>query len=219
MNPLIIGCRTLENELNRAIAECGCTYDIKWVESGLHNVPKKLMAALQSIIDTSSDYTHALFSMGYCGNSLSGLNSQNLTLIIPRFDDCISLLLGSNKAKKENLGTYYMTEGWLKGERNIWVEYEYAVGKYGKEQGEEIFRMMLGHYQFLAMLDTGCFDLTQAGQEARMISDTLHLEYMTIPATIEMIKRLLSCPWDDSQFLHIPPQSVISDTQLTLTDY
>ena len=219
MNPFIIGCRTLENELNRAIEECGCTYDVKWVESGLHNVPKKLTAALQNIIDTSSDYTHALFSMAYCGNSLSGLDTKELTLIIPRFDDCISLLLGSNKAKAENLGTYYVTEGWLKGERNIWKEYEYAVGKYGKTQGEEIFQMMLGHYKTLAMLDTGCFELTCAEREARMISDALHLEYKMIPATIDFIKKLLSYPWDHRLFLQVPPHNVISDTQLTLTDY
>ena len=114
METVIIGCKTLENELNCAIEQCSCAYDIKWVESGLHNLPKKLRAALQTAIDEAQGYSCALLAFGYCGNSVSGLRSGETTLIIPRADDCISLLLGSNSARAafpEGKSTYFMTEG------------------------------------------------------------------------------------------------------------
>ena len=219
MDNLVIGCRTLENELCRAMDECGCTYDVKWVESGLHNSPKKLTAALQDIIDSSQSYPFALMALGYCGNSLSGLKTGDLTLIIPRVDDCISLLLGSHQnraAMIKNGGVYFMTEGWLRGERNIWNEYEYTVKKYGEELGKEIFDELLAHYNTLALLDTGCFELPIVAEEMKVIADTLGLEYKVMPATIEYLKKLLTGPWDDESFLTIPPQSVIKESDLTL---
>jgi len=212
----------MENELNRAIAECGCPYVVIWVESGLHNVPKNLTAALQAILDSTPEYSCALMAFGYCGNAVSGLRTNDKTLIIPRVDDCISLLLGSGgnrEAMTKGNGTYFMTEGWLKGERNIWVEYQHAVQKYGRETGESIIEMMLEEYKTLALLDTGCFDLPGADEKMRAIADTLKLEYKVIPATIEYLKRLLSGPWDDESFLVIPPQSIIKDSDLVLSKH
>lgn len=219
MKTVVIGCKTLENELNRAILECGCTYDVRWVESGLHNVPKNLTSALQSALDSSPGYSCAILAFGYCGNAVSGLHTGDSVLIIPRVDDCISLLLGSldnKKALSGGCGTYYMTEGWLKGERNIWKEYQYAVRKYGEELGRSIIDMMLEHQKTLALLDTGCFDFQAADAGMRVIAETLNLEYKVVPATIEYLKRLLIGPWDESSFLIIPPHSIIKDSDLAL---
>jgi len=215
MDTFIIGCKTLENELSRAIADTNCTYEVKWVESGLHNVPKKLTTVLQSTLDMAPEYSRALMAFGFCGNALSGLRVGGKTLIIPRVDDCISLLLGSyNNRAAIAKGTYFMTEGWLKGERNIWVEYQHAIDKYGEELGESIFEMMLEHYESLALLDTGCFDFSVVDPQMRAIADTLKLEYKVIPATIEYLKKLLTGPWDDEAFLIIPPHSTIKDSDL-----
>jgi len=231
MKTLIVGCRTLENELSRAIAECGCPHEVRWVESGLHNVPKNLASALQMIIDSAQDYSCALMAFGFCGNAISGLRSGGVRLIFPRVDDCISLLLGSfdnkqalSEAPVEDAkmppegrhGTYFMTEGWLKGERNIWKEYQHAIQKYGEELGGSIIEMMLEHYKTLALLDTGCFDLPGANAEMTTIAETLKLEYKVFPATIEYLKRLLTGPWDESSFLVIPPYSVIQESDLVL---
>jgi len=152
--------------------------------------------------------------MGFCGNALAGLDSKDMTLIIPRFDDCISLLLGSCKTKATSLGTYFMTDGWLKGERNIWREYEYTMQKYGEETGKMIFDMMLGHYNTLALLDSGCFDLAETEAEMKYIAEVLKLEYVVLPGTLEFLHRLLTGPWDNEVFLTIPPGSIISDTVL-----
>ena len=220
MSTVIIGCKTLENELLRAMSECGCTYDVKWVKSGLHNTPNKLTEALQDVLDSlAGNSSRVIMAIGYCGNALVGLRTGDITLIIPRVDDCISLLLGSYKNKCEHVkdnNAYFITEGWLRGERNIWCEYKYTINKYGEETGSKIFEAMFGNYKTLTILDTGCFDIPSIMGEVKAIADTLKLDHKVVPATIAYIKNLLTGPWNHTSFLVIPPQSVISQADLQL---
>lgn len=219
MDTLIIGCKTLENELLQAVADCSCKYEIRWVESGLHNFPKKLNTVLQELLDNSQGFSRILMAMGYCGNSIAGLRTGDFTLILPRVDDCISLLLGSFKnraALTKGDGTYFLTDGWLKGERNLWWEYRYTLDKYGEDVGKEIFQTMLRSYRSLALLDTGCYPLESAEEISRKIADTLGLRYKLLPATLEYLKQLLDGPWPENSFLTIPPFHTIDSRELTL---
>lgn len=218
METVIVGCKTLENELLRAVEETGCGYEILWIESGLHNYPKKLNQVLQETLD-GCGANRVLAAMGFCGNSIENISTGDYTLIFPRVDDCISLLLGSCKRRMEISrahGTYFLTEGWLKGERNIWKEYEYTMEKYGEETGKEIFSMMLGNYRSLALLDTGCYSMEKAGAEAENIAKTLELEYKILPATLDYMKKLLAGPWTEKEFLIIPPHSMVQGRDLVL---
>ena len=216
METVIVGCKTLENELLRAVEETGCSYEILWIESGLHNYPKKLNQVLQETLD-GCGARQVLAAMVFCGNSIENISTGDYTLIFPRVDDCISLLLGSCKRRMEisrEHGTYFLTEGWLKGERNIWKEYEYTMDKYGEETGKEIFSMMLGNYRSLALLDTGCYSMEKAGAEAENIAKTLELEYKVLPATLDYMKKLLAGPWTEEEFLVIPPHSMVQGRDL-----
>ena len=107
METVIVGCKTLENELLRAVEETGCSYEILWIESGLHNYPKKLNQVLQETLD-GCGARQVLAAMGFCGNSIENISTGDYTLIFPRVDDCISLLLGSCKRRMEISRAFYM---------------------------------------------------------------------------------------------------------------
>lgn len=218
MNTIIVACKTLENELNAAMAASDCSYEIKWIESGLHNVPKKLHNKLQDTLDQCTGYDTVLLVMGFCGNSVAEIRTHGFTLVMPRVDDCISLLLDSDKHRmKQSAGgsTYFLTEGWLEGERNIWKEYEYTTDKYGAKLGQEIFDSMFHNYRNLALIDTGCFDMANAIKEAQKIARKLDLNYIQLPGTIEYLKELLSFTWDPKRFITIPPHSQLGLSQCT----
>jgi hypothetical protein len=193
---------------------------VRWISSGLHNTPKKLTAVLEEELSACNGYSKVLLAMGFCGNVLTGLRVGDFTLIIPRVDDCISLLLGSCRNRlaltKDN-GSYFLTAGWLRGERNIWLEYEYAMGKYGEKLGKEIFKAMFGHYKSLMLLNTGCYRLEKAEPQTRMIAEALNLEYKLIPADISYIHDLLCGPWGNDKFLALPPGHTILSTDLVLS--
>lgn len=220
MKTVIVSCKTLEDELNAALAKTGVEYPVEWVESGLHNTPAKLTKRLQQILDgITAD--RVLLAMGYCGNSVNGLKTGAFELILPRVDDCISLLLGSVEHRMEiarDYAAYFFTEGWLRGERNIMVEYEYSVKKYGQETADMIMGMMYSHYRTMAVLDCGIAPVEPVCEKVRPIAELFHMQEEVIPASTAYIEDLLRGPWDDEKrFLRIPPHTEITQGMLTLS--
>lgn len=218
MSTIVIACKTLKNELEAAMSACGSSSEVLWIESGLHDVPKKLHVAVQECLDQCTACSTVLLAMGYCGNAVAGIHTHNFQLVMPRVDDCISLLLGSvtsRRGKSSGGSTYFMTEGWLEGERNIWKEYEYAMNKYGPELGREIFDTMFRNYKNLALIDTGCFDASAAEAQTQQIAEKLNLTYIKLSGTIHYLKELLSGPWDPERFLILPPYSTLEASSCT----
>lgn len=209
MNTVIVACRTLEQELLCAMERIGCTLPVRWIESGLHNVPKKLNARLQELLDDCGGFDTVVLAMGFCGNSVVGLKTGSFRLVIPRADDCISLLLGQEQRRSFS-ATYFLTEGWLKGERNIWAEYQNCVSRYGQEQGRQIFDAMFAHYRFLALVDSGAYDSSAAREQSMDISRQLGLAFRSIPGSLEHIEHLVLGNWDSSTHLILPPNSTVT---------
>lgn len=216
MNPIIIACETIKNELLTVMAEVGCEYPVLWLESGLHNWPDKLRGRIQELMDGCSGYDTVLLAMSFCGNSVVGLRTHDFQLVIPRCDDCITLLLGSQERRQEASATYFLTEGWLKGERNIWVEYQSCMERYGKKRGKRIFDALFAHYHYLALVDTGAYDAAGAEAEARKIAAGLNLEYRRMDGTLEHLRQLLRENWQPERFLRIPPNSTVRYGDCTL---
>lgn len=215
MKPLIIGCRTLENELRASMKKCGVDYPVIWIEARLHNVKEKLNHSLQQIIDSAENCSEILFATGFCGNSVLNLKSRGVPLILPRVDDCTSLLFGSCSEKLKWIDSYFLTEGWLKGEQNIWAEYNYAVEKYGAKRASRIFDMIFAHYNRVVLLDTGCYDLSGSFPKAQKIAEAFSLDCQVIPVLPEYLELLLTGPWDDRRFLTVPPHTSITSSNLT----
>lgn len=216
MATVIISCRTIEPELRKAMEEVHCSFEVRWLESGLHNVPRNLNQRIQELLEDCEGCDRVLLAMSFCGNSVVGLKTGNFSLVIPRCDDCISLLVGSVQKRMEYFGTYFLTEGWLWGERNIWAEYEMCVKKYGARRAEWVFSTMLANYRNLALLDTGCFEQEALEEQVRAIADKLHLQYISIPGTLDYLKELLTGPWPEERFVVVQPNCTVLESDCIL---
>ncbi len=212
----IISCKTIEPELRHAMEQVGCGYDVRWLESGLHNVPQKLNMRLQQELDQCEDCDTVLLAMSFCGNSVVGVRTGDFQLVIPRSDDCITLLLGSLKERVKYKGTYFLTEGWLAGERNLWREYQDCLKRYGEKRGKRIFAVMLEHYRNLALVDTGCEARENLEEEVKFIAGKLNLDYIQIPGTLDFLKQLLTGPWEPERFVVIPPHTQVQEKDCRL---
>lgn len=217
MKTVIIACETIRQELLAAVERTGCSFEILWLESGLHNWPKKLQGRIRELLDRCGEYDTVLLAMSFCGNSVVGLQTRAFQLVIPRCDDCITLLLGSLSRRLEVKGSYFLTEGWLRGERNIWKEYCHCISRYGQERGREIFEDLLSHYEKLTLVDTGCSDREALEGEVRQIADTLELEYSCMAGTLDHLSQLLTGPWTPERFVLVPPETTVTMEMCSLT--
>lgn len=213
MKTALFACETIRDEIQHALRETGAAPEMVWIESGLHNSPELLRSVLQQKLDALEGVGRVLMAFGQCGHATEQLVSGDFEMVFPRVDDCITLLLGSMERRTqaaETHGAYFLTKGWLAGERNIWAEYQYAVKKYGAKRAPEIVRIMLGNYKRILVLDTGSYDIESILPQTRLIADTFQLLHEIVPTGIGYLKELLTGPWDDGErFLVVPPRRTV----------
>ena len=218
MTECVIACSTLKGELGLAFARLGREWPVRWVPSGYHDFPKKLHALLQEELD-NVQADRVLMAFGLCGNAVSGLQSRDFELILPRTDDCISMLIGSVQARADygrEHAAYYLTQGWLSGERNIWTEYQYTRQKYGDEQADAILKMMFGHYRTLGLLDTGAYPMEDLYRQSAPIAEAFGFAQETVPAGIGWLENLLTGPWPEARFIRLAPNRTMTGDLLLL---
>jgi len=219
MNTVIIACNTIRDELEKAARETACQHPILWIESGLHLVPESLRRRLQEELDRIEGVDRVLLAFGFCGNSVIGLKSGGYELIFPRVDDCITLLLGSKENRDQCCwqgGVYFLTRGWLEGEANLWTEYQSVLAKFGPERTERIYQRLLGHYHALGLIDTGAYDLANLLPSVQDIAAKLKLEARVLPGSIRYLKNFLLGPWDEKDYVIIPPFTTTEFSHLGL---
>ena len=212
MKTTMIVCETLKDEFLFLYKEMGLKADVKWIESGLHNYTQKLHDRLQQAIDEITECGRVILVFGRCGDSISNLKNGNFEMIVPKAEDCISLLMGSDERRRDysrEHAAYYLTDGWIRGERNIWMEYLYSVEKYGEATAKNIAKMMYCNYRTLALLDTRINPISQLMEKNRDIEETLELERKVVPAELTYIRELLTGPWDTTRYEIVPPYGIV----------
>ena len=212
MKTAVLACKTLEDEVYYAenIVKSGC--DIYTVESE-HNRPDKFRISIQKELDRLEDYNRILLVFGICGNATIGLKTSSYELIIPRVDDCISLMIGSVKKREEIIRehqTIFLTQGWLNGKENIEQEYNHALEKYGDGTAKEIMDMMYAHHEMLSIIDTNAYDLDMITARSKKLAQLFGLDFSIIKGTTSYIEQLLSGLWDNDMFVTVPAHSIVS---------
>lgn len=221
LGTIIVACQTIRDEVNLAITETGVNYPVLWIESGLHNFPDRLGRKIQQEIDRIENVETILLAFGYCGNSLLGIKSPRAQIIIPRVDDCISLLLGSYERRQsldKEIGTYFLTKGWLENEQNLLTEYERCVKRYGKDKALRVMKMMLNNYHRLMVIDTQAYQFEGVLAKTKGFADVLGLNHEKIDGSLRFIKKLLLGPWDE-EFAIIPPGEEVTLEHLIINNH
>lgn len=201
MKRILIACGMLEDEIDQVSRELDCKIPVIWVERGFHNSPGKLKEKLQDLIDQNQDCDEILLSFGLCGNGTEGLISQKTRLVLPKFDDCINMLLCGEKRVCRGLtepGSLYLTRGWTLDSEAILTQYEQYVTEYGEESAEAILEMMYEHYETISVIDTGYGQLSQVLDYAGQAAQLLGLSTRTVKGSVRILRQLLSgCHGED----------------------
>jgi hypothetical protein len=190
--------------------------NITFMDYGLHRVPSKLTWSVQDQIDQVKEPSVIILGYGLCGNGLQGVKSRQHTLIIPRADDCIAILLGSREAYLDEFekepGTYYLTKGWLESGSDPLKEYNEYKEKYGDEDAEWLMDQQYQHYKRLVLVAHNQEDLDAyrpKAQEVAKFCERWGMRYEEKLGSDRYVARLVevanSLDYDDKDFLIVPP--------------
>ena len=179
------------------------TDKVSYLDYGLHRVPVKLTDAVQEAlfnIEPPSDGAPSVVILGYglCGNGLRGIRSGPHTIVTPRTDDCIALLLGSYKAYMREFsrtpGTYYLTKGWLESGSHPLKEYYEYLPKYGHETTMWLLDQQYAHYERIALVASNPEELAayrEQAQEVARFCERWNWRYEEITGSDDFVLRLI----------------------------
>lgn len=203
MSTLLLACEVMREELLR-IPAAG-VLEREFLSMGLHVAPARLRAALAEALARPRAVERVVLGFGLCGNALDGLVSPHAPLVIPRVHDCIPLLAGAalpEAGPALERGTFYLSGGWMEGERTLFSEHQRAVARFGPAKALRVLHTMLGAYQRFVFLGTDHPRRGAREREARELSALVGLPLDVVEARRGRLERLVNGPWDGPEFLH-----------------
>ena len=190
---VLIACAMLEDEIEQAMRNTNTSIKIVWIDKGLHEYPERLHDELQKKIDQNQDMELILLAFCLCGNAVLGLKSGKAVMMIPRFDDCIHMLMAHDQGEKPEIdaASLYYTRGWIDSERFIGRDYESYIQKYGQKKADFVIKTMLANYKGLKLIDTRAYDVDGCMGKARETAENLGLAFELACGTNRILHGLL----------------------------
>jgi hypothetical protein len=211
----VIACKVFQHLLEQHLP-ADLAKQVIFMDYGLHQYPKKLRSALQEQIDTLPEAGLVVLGYGLCGKGLDGIKSDQHTLLVPRTDDCIAILLGSYQVYRQEFdsepGTYYLTKGWLEAGSNPLQEYRDYLEKYGQEQADMVMDIQYQNYQRLMFVAHNQEDLDHYRPQALEVArfcERWGMRYEELQGSDDYIRRLVAVTAAlnrvDGDFVLVPP--------------
>jgi len=225
----LISCEVLYREICDSLARSPHQVDVEFLPKGLHDIGcAGMRERLQSALDAvdPSRYDGILLGYGLCNNGIAGLVTRHRPLIVPRAHDCMTLFFGSRDRYEDyfrrNPGTYFLTTGWIeRGEatgdlRQLSIQhangmdmtYEDMVKKYGEENAQYLYDQLCDqtkHYRRMTFITMGVEPDGSFRTRAEERAAEKKLSFSTETGDMRLIRLLVNGPWDDREFLTVPP--------------
>ena len=215
MNAVILTCSSLTPFVEAAQAAMGTALSMVEVDRNFHSEPAQMKAELARIIDDlPAQVDTVLVAMGFCGGAWDHVVAPR-RMVIPRFDDCVSILLNTDDAYHANLkgpGHLYLYEidpaafSAIALMRSDCAESPEFAGL----SHEDLFHYFFDAYHTMAIIDHGLNDcyseeyVMAAQEEADQIN--AGLDYAA--GSNRTLEKLVSGRWDE-QFLVAEPGTLI----------
>jgi hypothetical protein len=214
----IIACKILQSALEEMLPE-RLRQRTQFMDYGLHRTPAQMGQALQAAIDAIETPGRIVLGYGLCGNALEGIKAGSHTLIIPKVDDCIALLLGSRRAYLQQMqkapGTYYLNKGWLESGSDPLREYREYAEKYGAAEADWIMDQQYRNYERLVLIAHDPNDLDKYRPQALEVARYCRqwgMRFEEILGSDRFIRRLTEIIEDpdtaDDEFVVVGPGGI-----------
>ncbi len=200
----MLACATLKDEIEAVIRLTKPQIKVRYL-SVMHDRPDEMRGMIGRAVDALRDARYILLAYGYCGGGLEGIGSQTSTLVIPKAHDCIDCLLPENHRNAQyRAGRYFLTGGWLRGEKNITREIKKLKQTLDEKRRADYLKAVYGGYRSLTLIDDGAYSLEQVLPLAEDAAEALELPVERTKGSLSTIEKLITGNWDDD-FLIVSP--------------
>jgi len=217
---VVLACRVFENWLEYLLPD-ELTREITFFDYALHQVPKNLRKTIQEAIDSIEQPSLIVLGYGLCGNGLHEIQAGKHTLLTPRTDDCIAIILGSYQAYRREFdsepATYYLSKGWLEGGSTPLQEYQGLVEKYGEKKADWLMDYQYHNYKRLALIVQNAQDLESyrpAAREVARYCERWGIRYEELIGSDTMLLRLVEIATNldqaDEDYIVVPPGGTLT---------
>ncbi len=217
---VIISCFVLEQMFRRLLPPALAERAV-FLDYALHVRPNLLLQKLQELLDELPRPSLVILGYGLCGNGTAGLKTGSHTVILPRTDDCIAILLGSRERYDREFaaspGTYYLTKGWLESASNPLVQFQDYQKQYDEETAWWLMDQQYANYRRLVFVGHSEDEVRECRPQTREIADFCgrwHMEYGEIIGSDDFVRRLVATALGQERagqdFLILGPGQVIS---------
>ncbi len=204
-NAAVVACSTLTNHVMAAQEKMNTDYPVYELDNHKHDRPGLFWKmAFQAMEELPQEIDTVFLALGVCGGAAVGRRFPRKT-VMPRVDDCITLLLHQDDVFHYNLkkpGHFYLTENEdlmsLEKMRKKMCE------RHGEKRADRIMGIFFDSYTSVDVIDTGAYDsyseeyTDRAAREAA----TIRVPYCHVPGSNRILEKLVSGRWDE-QFLVI----------------
>ena len=213
---VLIACSMMEDEVAAACAKTGFRGRIVWVDRGYHEKPDVLRAKLQELIDEAErdGATHVLLAYGLCGKGTAGLMCRNAKLAMPRFDDCVNIMLCVGERSCRGMaqaGVMYLTRGWAHDASLVTGQRELFARKYGERRADRLMKAFYGSYRAVSLIDNGCYDIEEVRDYASACAKSLGVGVRIDEGGNGVLEKLIGGIWDGDILVCEPGRAVLQE--------
>ncbi len=216
MDTLVIACRTIEDEIKKALQIANRDYPAVFLKPGLDDEPQNLRAALEAEMGQLAGPSRVLLGYGFSNGALVDFPAGKHTLVAPQAEDVLCLILGSQTRRDAIMKaqpTYLITEGWLRGD-NIFAAFQKSVDKFGPDKAAKLHKSMMSHYKRFLLVDTGVYDLDAYRGRLEELGRVLGLAVEEDQGDLGWLVRLVSGPpWGKDFVIAEPGQMLTVDPE------
>lgn len=200
-NTVIVACSSMLLHVSAAQERMGTDFEVIELDRNLHMEPLKMRERiLETLKVLPGNYTTILVAMGYCGGSWNNVPVSR-RLVIPKVDDCITMLLHTDDTPHNNLkrvGHMYFRDCDT-GAYSIEAMKEKICHDYGMEFGTSIFGSWFASYTNADIIDTGAYDCysEEYVMEAQKNADLIRCTLDYVAGSNLILEKLVSGRWDE----------------------
>ena len=201
---VILSCTSLKDYVELTQKKLNTDYPVIYLSRLYHRDPAEMREHVISALEgLDPEVETVLVSMGFCGGSWDKVKVP-CRVVIPRIDDCISLLLQTTDEAVSNLKTqdHLYVKDKTPDKENFKSIFDHLTKDIDEETKKRYHEDWMRYYREIDIIETEINDARRPEYAAKVKADAdwLQAEMAYVPGGTHLLEKLISGNWDE-QFL------------------